>query len=91
MPSATARDHAIVECTDDPRGLRLKTVVTEDRKLTHYHRHGFGELYDLELDPGEVVNRWNDPAYSADRQRLLALLVDHAEGLERRQTRLCYA
>ncbi len=35
-----------------------------------------GELYDLQEDPGEVVNRWNDPALRAVRSDLLALLVD---------------
>jgi len=89
--SDAARDHAIIECTDDPRGLRLKTVVTASRKLTHYHGHDFGELYDLEQDPGELVNLWTDPAYGEDRLRLMASLVDHAEALERRQTRICYA
>ena len=89
--SDAVRDHAIVECTDDPQGLRLKTIVTENRKLTHYHGHDFGELYDLDEDPGELVNRWSDPAYQEDRQKLTAMLVDHAEKLERRVERLCYA
>ena len=89
--SETVRTHAIVECVDDPRGLRLKTAVTENRKLTLYHGHPFGELYDLEADPGELVNRWDDPCYREDRQRLTGLIVDHAERLERRVGRLCYA
>ena len=89
--SDAVRAHSIVECTDDPLGLRLKTVVTENRKLTYYHGYEFGELYDLELDPGELVNRWSDPTYNADRQQLMAILIDHAERLEKRVERLCYA
>ena len=89
--TAAVRDHVLVECVDDPGGLRLKTVVTDNRKLTHYHGHAFGELYDLDVDPGERVNRWDDPSYQEDRHRLMALIVDHAERLERRVERLCYA
>src|SRR4029434_10387963 len=33
-----------------------------------------GELYDLADDPGELVNRWSDPALRAVRDDLLALL-----------------
>lgn len=32
-------------------------------KITVYYGHSYGELYDLEQDPGEVNNRWNDPDY----------------------------
>ena len=32
------------------------------------------ELYDLAEDPGELVNRWNDPALRATRDELLGLL-----------------
>ena len=37
----------------------LYTFVTQDRKLTCYHGYDFGELYDLEADPGEVRNLWD--------------------------------
>lgn len=36
-------------------------------------------LYDLEKDPAERHNVWDDPAYAADRQRLSRLLLDHME------------
>ena len=35
-----------------------------------------GELYDLGDDPGEVVNRYDDPAYASIRSDLTALLDD---------------
>ena len=85
------RAAAMVECTDDPLRLRLKTVVTEDRKLTYYHGYDFGELYDLVADSGEVRNLWEAPAYAADRQRLTGRIIDHLERLERRAERFCYA
>jgi uncharacterized sulfatase len=88
---AAVRDAALIEFTDDPRRLRLKTVITPDRKLTIYHGYGFGELYDLEADPGELRNLWGDPLYADDRRSLFGRLCDHMETLERRAPRLCYA
>jgi arylsulfatase A-like enzyme len=35
-----------------------------------------GELYDLQEDPGELTNRWDDPALRSVRSDLLALLDD---------------
>jgi arylsulfatase A-like enzyme len=32
-------------------------------KIVVYHGHEQGELYDLEKDPGEFENLWNDPDY----------------------------
>ena len=57
------------------------STFTAHRKLTCYHGHEFGEL----------VNRWSDPSYREDRLRLLARIIDHAERLERRVERMCYA
>lgn len=85
------RDSLVVECTDDPAGLRLKTIVTPEHKLTVYHQRDTGECYDLTADPGELRNLWNAPAEAATRQRLLGRLLDHMEPLERRAPRLSYA
>ena len=81
----------MIECDDDPRCLRLKTVVTATRKLTFYHGEEFGELYDLEKDPGELKNRWDEPEYLRNRLELTARLIDHGEPLERRVDRTHYA
>jgi arylsulfatase A-like enzyme len=85
------RDAVRVECVDDPAGLRLKTIVTEDWKLTLYHGKDYGELYNLTQDPHERVNLWDNPAHSQDRARLLARLLDDLEPLEKRFERISYA
>jgi arylsulfatase A-like enzyme len=85
------RDHALIEFVDDPRKLRLKTLVTPTRKLTWYADRDFGELYDLELDPREKINHWNTPAYAADKTALLGKLLSELERLEPRQPRRSYA
>jgi arylsulfatase A-like enzyme len=56
--------------------IPLRTITTGRYKLHRYLAHPFGELYDLQEDPGEIVNRWDDPAYAATRDELLGLLGD---------------
>ena len=55
-------------------------VRTQTRKLVAHHRTGTGELYDLERDPLETVNRWDDPAYAGDKIELLSRLCDRMAG-----------
>lgn len=89
--TTSVRDSILVECIDDPHKLRLKTIVTEDRKLTWYAGQSYGELYDLQADPGEKVNRWHDRTYAADKSALLSDLLNQMERLEKRNERYCYA
>jgi arylsulfatase A-like enzyme len=37
-----------------------------------------GELYDLDADPGELDNLWDDPGYRRQRDELLSLIHDSA-------------
>lgn len=89
----TTRLHeaVLVECVDDPRGLRLKSVICTDRKLTWYCGQDYGELYDLARDPHELENRWDDARYATDRAQLLAGILELMEPLEPRVDRLSYA
>ena len=56
--------------------IPMRTITTTRYKLHRYLEAPFGELYDLHDDPGEVVNRYDDPAYASVRSDLLALLDD---------------
>jgi arylsulfatase A-like enzyme len=59
-------------------------------KLVVYHaapatdRERAGELYDLESDPTEEINLWDDPAHRSTRSELVAALLDVLVGTEDR-------
>jgi uncharacterized sulfatase len=80
-----ARDHILVENRHQPSALHLRTLVDKRYKLTLYRGHADGELFDLQEDPDERRNRWDDPAYTEVKSILLQRFVQ-AE-MEREPTR----
>jgi arylsulfatase A-like enzyme len=76
---ATAyRDHAICEHHHNPTTVHLKTFVERRWKITVYYDHNYGELYDLETDPQERHNLWQDLAHAGIKSDLLLRFL-HAE------------
>ena len=57
----SVRDHVVVENHHQPTTIHVKTFIDSRYKLTVYHEREYGELFDLESDPGEINNLWNDP------------------------------
>jgi len=60
-----------------------------NQRMIRTHRHKFifnsptfGELYDLEKDPYELVNHIDNPEYSGIKKELAALLLSEMERLE---------
>ncbi len=51
-------------------------VRTQGYKLTAFHGLATGELYDLQHDPHEVTNVWNDSNYFGEKCALLERLCD---------------
>lgn len=45
-------------------------------KLIRYHSHGVGEFYDLDNDPSEMRDLWDNPYYQALKQDLMAASFD---------------
>lgn len=81
------RDAVLVENDDDRTPMRMRTLVTEDWKLTVFAGRESGQLYHLPSDPQELNNRWQDPECAdilhALRQRMLEeviLAIDPVNG-----------
>jgi len=58
------------------RGTYATMLRDERYKLIVYHGHELGELFDLEADPDEFVNLWDDPALQSTKMRLMQLSFD---------------
>ena len=56
-------------------GPYMSMVRDKHWKLVHFVGEDDGQLFDLHADPGEVRNLWDDPDYTAEKQRLLLQLL----------------
>lgn len=54
---------------------RVRTVITDRYRLSIYDGLDWGELYDLQNDPHEMTNIFDDPDCSALRQQMFELLA----------------
>lgn len=72
------REHITVENRHQPTTIHVKTYVSDRYKLTTYFKKDYGELFDLENDPEELNNLWDDPEYKELRSELSLKLL-HAE------------
>jgi len=88
----SVQDSVLIENDEDYLGLRLRTLVTDRYKLTAYPGQSYGELFDLENDPGELHNLWDAPEAQSTKTdlllRLMARIVETDSVLPRR---LCHA
>jgi arylsulfatase len=85
------RDYVRCEYHDalaQPHASHANMLRTDRYKLVVYHGQAIGELYDLQEDPGEFHNLWEDPAAQPLKLELLKCLFDAVmgavdEGIER--------
>ena len=66
-----ARTHAICEFRHEPTTIHQKTYVDERYKITVYYNQTYGEIFDLQEDPGELRNLWDEPGYEKLKCELL--------------------
>lgn len=69
------RQYAICEMHHSPSVVHLKTYITERYKITVHNNAIYGELYDLQNDPGEHQNLWNDSNFADLKLSLLTQFV----------------
>jgi len=72
------RDHVIVENQHQPTTMNMRTFIDHRHKLTVHFNQDYGELYDLENDPGEYENLWDKPECRDLKQNLLLRFI-HGE------------
>jgi uncharacterized sulfatase len=78
----SAREAAIVEFRHQPTAILQRTLVDQRYKLTTYYEQAYGELFDLEADPGEINNLWDAPEAAEIKSRLLQKLIHTQMGEE---------
>ncbi len=77
-----ARDNIIVENHHQPTTIHMKTYVDARYKITVYYDREYGEIFDLEADPGEIKNLWTDHTLRATLlEKLLAAEIAKEEVL----------
>lgn len=69
------RSHVIVENQHQPTTMNMRTYVDARYKLTVHFNREYGELYDLQDDPGEFVNLWAAPESQELKRDLLLKFV----------------
>lgn len=74
----SVRDHVIVENHFQPTKFYAKSFVDARYKITIYMNQTYGELFDLEADPKELINLWDKPEAQALKAELLLKML-HAE------------
>jgi len=86
------QESLVVENDEDYLGLRLRTLVTGRYLITAYPGQGYGELFDLQEDGGQLYNLWADPARQGRKRELLVRLMERlVETDQRLPRRLCHA
>ena len=64
--------HGALDLGRGPHRSHGTMIRTEGWKLVRYHGTGLGELFNLEQDPMEFDNRWDDPACADVRRHMAA-------------------
>ena len=75
------RDHVLVENHFQPTKFYAKSYIDARYKLTIYMNQTYGELFDLEKDPKELVNLWDHPESQSLKMELMLKML-HAELLK---------
>ena len=70
------------EYTFNDQRVNGKCLVTERYKFVFWDTDDGGEFYDLQEDPGELRNLYDDPAHRSERDRHAELLLQRLMGSE---------
>ena len=80
-------DVVLVEEDEDVRQLMIRTAVSERYKISAYINETYGHLFDLQEDPEERDNLWDNPECRGIKQDLLIKLMEEIVRTENRLNR----
>ena len=69
-PTAEVRDHCLAEFRPAQGPYKQRTFIESQFKLVLYDTREYGELYDLQADPGQARNLYDDMEYIDIRREL---------------------
>lgn len=71
------REDVVIEERPYNTDFNQRILVTDRYKLAFYANRPWGELYDVQADPHNVNNLWNDPAYRDVQAGMIARILSH--------------
>jgi arylsulfatase A-like enzyme len=71
------RSAVIVEERPGDSAWNQRIIVAEQWKLAYYAGRAHGELYDMNRDPQQIVNLWDEPGHALIKDRLIRRILDH--------------
>ncbi|MDG2167170.1 MAG: sulfatase-like hydrolase/transferase [Opitutales bacterium] len=69
-PTEKVRDHCLLEFRPAQGPFKQQSFIESQFKLVVYETRDYGELYDLDADPSQSKNLYDDPEYEKVRQDL---------------------
>jgi arylsulfatase A-like enzyme len=99
-PETKIRDHCIIEEDQDYEdakdlsnlpSIKVRTMITENYRITVYNKERAGDLYDLKTDSNELHNLWDDENFRDVKfsllNKMLYELIKLQDRTPRRQAR----
>lgn len=71
----SVREHVVVEFRHQPTKVHMRTYIDTRYKLTIYRGQSYGELFDLQNDPEERCNLWDNPDHAQIKARMFQIAL----------------
>jgi len=86
-PEEIINKEVLIEMDDDHNNEKTKTLITDEWRITVFSDHG--DLYNLNKDPSELNNLWNDKSFNEIKIELLLRLFKKSSKISKSVIRDC--